>query len=1652
MIHLVPLSVSFTNQLIGLSKHLDFISPFLIACATRNAKYSATAVQCLHTLINYEGLPPARMVEVLDALKEATHLGVEIQLKILQSLPSLIQNYGEFMFNNLIVELLQICYILQGGNKIPVVVNTALATLQQVIISVFDKVVSEDNSTKPKPKTFEVPVDNNDKILVSPAAYDALRVFCDICNLIERQKPLFLQFSHLPETVGLELIESILTTHSDIFINHVEFCYVLRTRAVPVLLRTFSEKRDFPVTVRVTRILYLLIRRQLSTLLVECEVIISLLTHMLEPEAAPYWKRVLCMEVFQGVCSEFSLIQDIYHAYDFQDGRRAVVKTWVTAIDKLSSENPSVIGLGRISTPIVVPEESQSSRTTSSGLATLTDFGSSSGSRNSIDLIQIKGISLKTSTVRSSCIDLLDKSDPPTLPPSYLYYLALQCISSLSEGLARTVFTSSTDKKKPKQANTSLENNTSNDGRSRSVSPSRTSDSINLKEESESAITASLVGVCWPELLSSYTTFFQATMDSEMYHNLVRSAQKFTHASGVLMLVSPRDAFLSLLGKFSVALDEVVDPAPNPSSKPGLLSMETLVGTLSPTVGRDHSRMPSTSGPSSSAGAKPTLTSRNVLCFRALLNLGISLGPSLGQGWSIILETIQYAHYIVEGMKNEKRKGSVSKGVPEYNIETTPLPFSHLGPEFHAVENSIRRLVDSSKEYSSSSFNQLISSITNLSSLVLELPKETLNGEIAISGIGVLEVCDPIFLLEFLGSFCKRNTERFIHSDPEEIKTWKSLTGFLMTIETTRSLSPDYRIRASQILNEIIRTTSYVAYESQKENNKAQEAQYLILETLTNEVQEIVNLGLPDDGSNTLLTTECKMHVIVIDYLNKILDQCGGVLQQGWDIVFDIIDTVFSWLPDNNKINFEVQSRRLLVDRSVLLVKSGFDSLQLVCNDFLDNLPSTCLIRLVDTLYKFCHQDSDLNISFTSISFFWIVSDHLRSLLTTTEVKSDLSKEITTKQGLLELSQKTDNPVDSLNAMWMIALLRLAAIVNDARPQVRNGAVQVLFRIFEAHGGQLQPRVWKACQTIVLETVMKNDPFATSTTSQDQQLETEWCETLGLIFSGLGTLYSTFIDRFVKEDHFETQWTSLLSHLQKFSLSQTRLSVTLSVYNCLYTILEGIGKRESIEFPSSCIDKTWEFWFGQSIEPNLVTTKASQDAYTVLVELHEVLSGITKDFPNDRVTKTVQLLKKCAAYPVLSPYSSDKDHLSPLQAAAFKQIESLRFNSIHSKTEILTLLSELAVLPFDSNVLKNLDDLSKQPKQTRAELYRRPTFVSLSIHSLNLLEKGLDESKADFKVLIKNGSTRTIASRLLIPINAKFDTYIIENSKPQLWELATTRFIELIDISMPLFTKISSAGNTDTKDVDEINQLWQLFGDAIVGILLAGRNLVCSGKTPVDSMIQFSTGFEKFDINSYEIIIAKLMAYKADVPFNFWKNVIRALFQASFLYDMDRFSTNSSTPVIPTLISADCEAKLENTLSPAESIDYILQNAFFGSTTEIVRKPREKLAYICIEALSTISRHASASEDVQILANDYLMLRIALVIYVFIADHPLRGHLMPMPKVQRAELLFVLRQLLDQQNVTGKPNVLYKLIVKAVPIAENDFVILELCTNLLMKM
>lgn len=129
---------------IDLEKRPSFVTPFLIACGTKNVKFTGIAVVCFQRLIVSRALAKVRLREVLEALREATSAGLDVQLKILQALPSLLQNYADDLKGELLAAALNICTILQAS-KNGIVNNTAAATLQQLVVSVFDKIVAEDS-------------------------------------------------------------------------------------------------------------------------------------------------------------------------------------------------------------------------------------------------------------------------------------------------------------------------------------------------------------------------------------------------------------------------------------------------------------------------------------------------------------------------------------------------------------------------------------------------------------------------------------------------------------------------------------------------------------------------------------------------------------------------------------------------------------------------------------------------------------------------------------------------------------------------------------------------------------------------------------------------------------------------------------------------------------------------------------------------------------------------------------------------------------------------------------------------------------------------------------------------------------------------------------------------------------------------------------------------------------------------------------------------------------------------------------------------------------------------------------------------------------------------------------------------------------------
>lgn len=178
---------------------------------------------------------------MVSTLSNVLSLGVEIQLRILQTLPSLLMNFPLQLHSNLLSDALFLCFRLQDS-RVGVVSSTAAATLRQLVMVVFDGVVDEDRAVGhakeqgreveparretdfvvaiPSPAATTANGEGSSgetRVALRPSAKDAYLVFEDLCLLVNGDPGSFLKLQSLPKTFGLELIESVMTGHGALF-------------------------------------------------------------------------------------------------------------------------------------------------------------------------------------------------------------------------------------------------------------------------------------------------------------------------------------------------------------------------------------------------------------------------------------------------------------------------------------------------------------------------------------------------------------------------------------------------------------------------------------------------------------------------------------------------------------------------------------------------------------------------------------------------------------------------------------------------------------------------------------------------------------------------------------------------------------------------------------------------------------------------------------------------------------------------------------------------------------------------------------------------------------------------------------------------------------------------------------------------------------------------------------------------------------------------------------------------------------------------------------------------------------------------------------------------------------------------------------------
>ncbi|KRX88453.1 Protein MON2 -like protein, partial [Trichinella pseudospiralis] len=350
--------------------------------------------------------------------------------------------------NPSINECLVICFRLNFA-KDPNVVNTASATVRQLVSHVFDR-AAKLNFSGSEELLCQVKSNPTKSPQNCPASFcDAIMLFQDLCRLVNTENPVWLTgIVEMTRTLGLDLIEKILNDNQQLFSETPVFTFLLKESVCPLIIRLFSfnlkgvpiegavqenlhvvesvqEKPYFPIAVRLLRLVNTLNCSYSKVLITECEIFLSLMIRFIDQDKLP-WQRILVLELIERLVSNCDLLKRYCTAYDMQSQSTKVIKELLSAICEF--------------TQTIFPELSRRVQHEDSCLNvedSVPDVGFN------YDCCWLPFVSLPTSKIhKSKFLDMTDKVEPPTVPLGYFLNLAFEIVTALVRTLQEIFVTS----------------------------------------------------------------------------------------------------------------------------------------------------------------------------------------------------------------------------------------------------------------------------------------------------------------------------------------------------------------------------------------------------------------------------------------------------------------------------------------------------------------------------------------------------------------------------------------------------------------------------------------------------------------------------------------------------------------------------------------------------------------------------------------------------------------------------------------------------------------------------------------------------------------------------------------------------------------------------------------------------------------------------------------------------------------------------------------------------------------------------------------------------------------------------------------------------------------------------------------------------------
>ncbi|WVQ70582.1 hypothetical protein IAR50_000101 [Cryptococcus sp. DSM 104548] len=1420
------------------------LSPVTLGCKTKTAKVIGISIAALQRLVALGGAPTSKIPEVLVTLSSVANQAVDIQLKILQTLLSIL-TFDKDVHDEVLGNTLLLCFKLQES-RVSVVSSTAAATLRQAVMLIFDRlssthlIPSSSPSEPPTPATIplSLPSEPPQTLQVTPSAMDAYSIFSDLCLLAasagahgsafgglwkgaDIEKPKLLKLHNLQRTFALELIESILSGYESGVKKRPELLFLLQHSLHPLLLKLLAERPTFPIALRVCRLIFLLIRSFIDQLPREIEIYLASLIkigtgdHEGEEtkvkESTSPWLRVLALEILRGICGDHALLQSIYTHFDEAGGPVLFTKI-INALGRLINERPALLGMGSQMHGLSVPTGMQADASGSNtnlhggyldmGLGMLGSAASAGVSTMNAMMMGAGGGGLgQHSGMKLKLIEQHDKAEAPIFPETYIYLLAFQSLNTIAQGIYTVVAT-----KNPPPAS--------------------------LRGMASSA---------WPALLAAISYSIGTNLSDTLFAEVLTALQDFTVACGLLNLSTPRDAFLNTLGKYAVpppavsAMQAYIE-APGQRNAGGIAAdalgfASSLAGNAPP------------AGP-------PSLSERNLACLRSAINTARVLGPTLGKAWHDVLEILQNGNFMMAVSKPlaPRRYGGVGgspKKAPPPTLgrvgeapEPKPPILQDLEPE--SIQQLITGLFDSSGDLPDEAFTTFVTALCRLSSemIGMESPQTSFfpdNGsEVSLpptpsssamfspplennrrrtSGINVshgIKSVERSFSLTKLKSVSTRNLKRIVAKEPSV--GWDAITQHLLAVARHPTAPSTIRIQASETLGELLLAAVRVGKESR--------TQHQVFDVLMRQVD-----AQPISNS---LATDFDVRSSGYQTLNQLLESSGHSLQVGWGMIFDMLDGVCR---DDN-LNEEPldpgdtssEARRPTTVSSKgnsNLIRIAFPSLTIICTDFLSSLDDDSLQQCIVSLGSFGAQKEDVNIALAAIGLLWNVSD---------AVQRD-SKEL-----------------------WLYLLTQLLALGQDSRLDVRNGAIQTLFRCIEIYGSDLTPTLW---HDVLWKVIF---PLIEAAEGEETQV---------LALTSVGSVFGSFLTLIAKLESFDEGLQRFLDCVVHAFTSQARACCTAGLKALEKVLIAADASRKHLGGSmQKIVDAAWLTFVDMG---NAFTNGEpyTQENLIALIRVGSLLHDNLAPHDTERLTHFASILRSTMTYIRSPDFRPDNDVMSPLQTSICEIVAN---SKLLGPNLVLSSLAEFATLAYVG--------VGGQ-QDTGAKL----TYVALSKWSMRKIE-GIFEGASKNKQLYEDGTVEGIISMYSIPIKLKYDCPPANRfgDDPPLWRTATLVFSSILGW-------VIATLDAENIEKEKVERLWAQIMEVFGGMLSA------------ESSGDVSSDDETFAIDHLsrmrDTVVPRLG--HSLVPDGVISHFAEVLSKASRLYQYDvRVSGGTTAPAIPS--------------------------------------------------------------------------------------------------------------------------------------------------------